>query len=132
MENLIENGKFFMSDKTDTKIANIINQYYQSGKRLRFFYGDPITGRDFLEDYDIIGYIGRSTGTKKIPLLINNKNSSGGIMLSTDMIVKITLNKKVIYQHEKYHILEENLTSDWEKHNIDFFKGLTNKKKRFI
>jgi hypothetical protein len=46
--------------------------------RLRLFLGDPETGRDWGEEYDVIGYIGRSGGHIKIPLLLPNATSVYG------------------------------------------------------
>lgn len=55
------------------------------------------------ETYNTCGYIGRSTGNHKIPLLVNNSRSHGGGAL-TDSIVKISLAKggKVLWQHKTY------------------------------
>ena len=76
-------------------------------QRLRVYYGDTKTGRDWEEIYDVSGYIGNSTGTIKIPLLVHNSRSLGGGGLLDNAIVKIrSANKRnggVIYQHPKYH-----------------------------
>jgi hypothetical protein len=50
-----------------------------------------------------MGTIGRSTGTIKIPLLINNSRSFGGPGLLDDCIIKITVDKKTVYSHPLYH-----------------------------
>lgn len=73
------------------------------GERLRIFYGDQETGRDWLEELDTMGTVGRSTGTIKVPLLIRNARSSGGPAILDHCIVKITRNHKVLYQHPLYH-----------------------------
>ena len=75
--------------------------------RLRIYLGDTKTGRDWEEIYDVTGYIGRSTGTIKIPLLVHNSRSTGGPGMLDHCIVKIRhANKRtggVLYQHSKYH-----------------------------
>ena len=43
--------------------------------------GAKVLGRDWLEEYDTCGYIGRSTGSIKVPLLIHDKRSCGGPQL---------------------------------------------------
>ena len=48
-------------------------------------------------------YLSRSTGTSKIPLIIHNIRSAGGGAILDDCIVKITIDKKTVYQHPKYH-----------------------------
>ena len=57
--------------------------------RYRFFYGDIKTGRIWHESYDVIGYLGKSTGTRPILLLVNNARSLGGGALSTHSILRI-------------------------------------------
>ena len=74
--------------------------------RIRLFYGDTETGRDWLEEYQIIGYVGRSTGSIKIPLLISRRDSTGGPGILDHCIVKITFDKLTVYQHDNYHLPE--------------------------
>lgn len=73
-------------------------------RRIRIFYGDAKTGRDWCEEHDIIGTIGQSTGKIKVPLLLKKVTSTGGGALLDHCIVKITENKRVIYQHPNYNI----------------------------
>ncbi len=97
-------------DETPREIVNILetnrllrlNGY---GYRLRFYWGDIKTGLDWGEKRGIEGYVGRSTGTSKIPLLIWNSGSMGGCAILDHCIVKIARarGKKVLYQHPKYH-----------------------------
>ena len=97
--------QFWMSVFTDPKVAKVINNCYrQKNIRLHFFIGDNKTGEDWLEEYDVTGSIGRSTGTNKIPLLLNNKHSLRGHSILTENVVKIMYGYKVLYQHENYHI----------------------------
>jgi hypothetical protein len=62
-------------------------------------------GLDWLEENMSHGYIGRSTGTKKIPLLIPNERSTGGPALLDHCIVRIRTSNggKVLWQHPQYH-----------------------------
>ena len=80
----------------------------RSSRRLRLYYGDVETGRDWEEVYEVTGYIGRSTGRIKIPLLIHNTRSFGGGAILDHCIVKIEHSNKrtggVLYQHPHYHI----------------------------
>ena len=48
----------------------------------RLMLGDPVTGKNWLEENDVVGMIGRSTGTKKVPLLLEPLLSAGGAVVS--------------------------------------------------
>lgn len=95
--------------ETPDKVVEIIEEARLSVRtiRLRFCFGDPETGRDWKEIYDTTGYIGRSTGSIKIPLLIKKTTSSGGGGLLDHCIVKIEkrVGRKyvMVWTHPKYH-----------------------------
>lgn len=143
------NGTSYNAKASD-EIISILENARQYNKRVRLFYGNTETGRDWMEVYDTMGTIGRSYGEVKIPLLIKNSRSIGGSAILEDCIVKITIDKKVVYQHENYSLptleIVENkgkectftVLSDGVKHSrhktltqaenrIEFIKGLTNK-----
>lgn len=103
------NGTAYHVETPDV-IIKILEDARQSNRhiRLRFCYGDTETGRDWGETCDTAGYIGRSTGSIKIPLLIRKVTSYGGGGLLDHCIVRIE--KKVnggsyreVYRHPKYH-----------------------------
>ena len=52
-----------------------------------------------------MGYISRSMGTSKVPLLVYNRQSMGGGALLCNCIVKAVdvESKRVLYQHPDYH-----------------------------
>jgi hypothetical protein len=86
-----------------TKIA-LVNGY-RSNHRFRVWYGDVQSGKSWNEENDICGYIGKSSGSIKIPLLLANNRSMGGGSLMADCIVKIyniTL-EKVVYVHPTFN-----------------------------
>jgi hypothetical protein len=61
-------------------------------KRVTLFYGDPKTGESWHSE---TGYIQRSTGAARIPLLVPYRNSTGGGQIETDTVVRIEFaNKK--------------------------------------
>ena len=92
---------------TDPEVIRILDNYIhnRNTRRLHLSYGDSSTGEDWQEIYDVDGYIGRSTGTIKIPLLVHNSRSLGGGAILTDCIVKIQTarGKITLYQHPNYH-----------------------------
>ena len=104
MNTKVINGTTF-HDETPITVCNILNDAISSrlSKRIRIFFGDKETGKDWNEFYDTIGYVGRSSGLIKIPLMIHNTRSTGGGAILDHCIVKITVDKKTVYQHPKYH-----------------------------
>mgnify|MGYP005839716663 CR=1 FL=1 len=117
--------------------------------RIRVWYGDIKTGKAWPEEWDIMGYIGRSTADKpenKIFLLVHNRRSLGGPGLLMDSIVRIdTTSGRTIYKHPTFSAGEWTIhpsnktVSFWVKFNnkrhvrfstykaaeryIDFMKG---------
>ena len=91
-------------EKTPDGVKNVINLYLHNDKRIRVFYGDIVTGKDWGEEWETVGYVGKSTGWKPCALLINNRRSLGGGAISS-AIVKImdVQTKKVLYQHPAYN-----------------------------
>lgn len=85
------------------EVMSILEKASRNRTKLRLWYGNKETGKDWGDVHDVFGYIGRSCGTVKIPLMIARRNSSGGPAILTDAIIKITEDKKTVYQHPKFH-----------------------------
>lgn len=90
-----------------TTEQNKINQVIESARtnktRVRVWYGDTTTGEAWPEEFDIMGYIGRSTGREPIPLLVNNARSMGGGALLVDCIVRIdSTDGRNLYRHPSF------------------------------
>lgn len=103
--NLVEYRGMFFNEGTEQPIMEQLLAYMNMNPRprIRIFYGSTETGVDYCESDSVIGYIGRSFGAKKIPLLIKATNSSGGEMIKTSNIIRITIDKKDVYKHPKYN-----------------------------
>lgn len=86
----VVNGTWYNKETDDRVIYLLnsnINQPRQDVTRFKFHYGDPKTGKAW-GDVET-GYVGRSTGSIKIPLLIAKANSIGGGRLLDHCIIKI-------------------------------------------
>lgn len=101
---------------TPEKVCNVLLSACNStrNQRLILRYGDTQTGRDWGEIYDTTGYVGRSTGTYKIPLLIPKSNSFGGGGILDHCIVRIydAHTKQVLYSHDNYKPVAAKITTD--------------------
>ncbi len=84
---------------TSDQVIEVLEQCRLNLTRILLDYGDTETGQSWGEMYDIRGYVGRSTGSIKIPLLVYNSRSIGGGSISTHCIIKISESKggKVLY-----------------------------------
>lgn len=99
----VVNGTSYYENTPDA-VIRVLENAMRTNKRVRIFYGDTETGRDWEEIYDTIGTIGRSCGQNKKLLLIKNSRSHGGVAILTDYIVKITIDKEIVYKHPKYYL----------------------------
>lgn len=114
---------------TPTKVQSILENarkdrygHQDQGTILRLFLGDPVTGRDSCEENDVVGFIGRSTGSQKVPLLIEPlwsrydvlESAEGGGAISTDRILRIIelITGNDLYRHPKYQVPAFSIHAD--------------------
>lgn len=74
---------------TPDKVVDELEYARQAGYRIRVVYGDAKTGRAWLEELDILGSVGRSSGIVKAPLLLARRNCVGGDAILTASVVGI-------------------------------------------
>ena len=92
--------------ETPASVVEVLEQSRQCRKRIRVYYGDKVTGRDWLEEHDVEGCVGNSMGPLKVPLLVHNRRSHGGPAVLDRCIVKIKEAGKTgntLFQHPSYH-----------------------------
>jgi hypothetical protein len=70
--------------------------------RVRLFLGDPTTGRDWGEENDVTGYVGRSTGPTKVPLLLATRRSMGGGAILVENVLRMLVDERETYRHPLY------------------------------
>lgn len=92
------------NSKTPKTVQDTLEWARINRKRIRIYYGDTKTGRDWCEFYGTTGYVGRSCGDVKIPIMLLNSRSNGGIPILDHCIVKITCDHHTYYQHPTYHM----------------------------
>lgn len=90
--------------RTPIKVIKVLENARQNRTRLHVSLGDSESGKDWLEENDVHGFIGRSTGSIKIPLLVHNRKSHGGPGLLDHCIVRIRTSSggRILWQNDKY------------------------------
>lgn len=94
--------------RTPDEVVAILENARQNRIRLHVSLGEtegPEAGNDWLEENMVHGFIGRSTGSIRIPLLIHNRRSLGGPGLLDHCIVRIRTSSggRILWQHPGYH-----------------------------
>jgi hypothetical protein len=140
----LPSGTCYHADTPETVIA-VLENHRRNQRKIRLFYGNSQTGQCWLDEYDVVGCIGRSTGPIKVPLLIP-PGDIGGPALLDHCLIRIDSPRKVLYQHDRFHVGEVTLVQGrfkrlpWEvfvdqalqacfqakraaEHYIDFLQG---------
>jgi len=98
----VVNGTSYHINTSD-EVIRILEIARENNCRIVLDYGDTKTGKSWGEIHDIVGRVGRSTGTSKIPLLIYNKRcyGGGGILDHCIIGIKTSIGKCSLYSHKK-------------------------------
>ena len=90
---------------TVPEVRRILDEARVVGTKLRLWYGNVETGLSWLDEWDIIGRIGRSMGPMRCPILLRTENSNGGGAILTACIIRImnTATRRDLYKHPKFH-----------------------------
>lgn len=100
----INDNKTWFDGRTPAKVQKVLDNYRKSGEKVRIFYGDLVTGRDWMDEYDMIGRVGRSMGPMKSPLLIAPGECGGPAMLTSCIVRIIDIESGIeVYRHASYH-----------------------------
>ncbi len=95
--------------ETPDQVIRILESCMKSGVTVRVFYGDTQTGQSWHDEFDMVGRIGRSTGSIKIPLLVP-KGDCGGPGLLDHCIIRIDSRQETLYQHKKFRVGDMTLS----------------------
>lgn len=111
---------FHFHEDTPQAVRDVLAEAYEVGTRLRIYYGNRTTGEQWLEECNVTGRVGRSTGKQKVPLLITRKNSVYGPHILDHCILRIQravggdLYRDPAYRQPQLDIVEAN--GAWNVH----------------
>lgn len=101
-------GEIWFHPTTPTKVRFALNQAKACRRRIRIYYGDPVTGRDSLQIGDTIGWVGRSGATLPGPVLLANANDRAGMPIMDNAVVRVQdlQGHYDLYTHPTYSLPE--------------------------
>ena len=95
--------------ETSDQVIRLLEKLQNNGIEVRIFYGDTQTGQSWHDEFEVVGRIGRSTGSIKIPLLVP-KGDCGGPGLLDHCIIRIDSREGTLYQHKKFRVGDMTLS----------------------
>lgn len=96
-------GTWYHQDTPDA-VIEALESARINHTRILLDLGDTTTGESWHEEHDITGYVSRSMGPIKIPILLYNAQSLGGGGILTHCILSIRTTKKpyrTLYQWQR-------------------------------
>lgn len=102
---------------TDEKLIRVLERCRRDGTRIRVFLGN--NGKNWMEENNVVGYVGRSTGIKT-PLLVYNNRSLGGVSLLDNCILAVqeTKTKDFIYRGKDFKVPDIEIKKDRSYHHL--------------
>lgn len=99
---MLINGTYY-NDTVSRAVVSLLESIRASHVRITITYGDTTTGCAWGDAES--GYLSRSTGTTRIPILVYNTRSMGGQGVLDNCIVRICASrgKTELYRHPTYH-----------------------------
>lgn len=86
---MMNSSDTFFNSTTPEGVRFALEGARRSGDRIRIWYGDSETGKAWPDEFSIIGYVSRSVGPQKVPILLHDARSIGGMPILADRIVRI-------------------------------------------
>ncbi len=71
---------------TDPRLARVLETCRRDGRKVRLVLGDNGTGASWLDEFDVVGTVGRSTGLLKVPLLVEPGEAAGTAILGAHVL----------------------------------------------
>ena len=97
------NRQTYFDPGTSPQVMKVLETCRRSGRKLRLVLGDTDTGESWLDEYDVVGTIGRSAGSLKVPLLVEAGEAGGGAILTACILAVIDWHSgRWLFKHAAY------------------------------
>jgi hypothetical protein len=105
------NGTYF-DPGTDPRLARVLETSRRDGRKVRLVLGDTGTGASWLDEFDVVGTVGRSTGLLKVPLLVEPGEAGGTAILCAHVLALMDWDTGLpLYRHERWQPPELRIRS---------------------
>lgn len=93
----------YYRDTTPPAVVAALDEAIRSGAPVRVVPGDAVTGRSWLEEWDVCGRVFRTMGPIKAPLLLPSPQSMGGGIILADSLVRLFVKGVERYKHPLFN-----------------------------
>lgn len=100
------NQKTWFDPETPAQVRDVLETLRQTQTVVRLFFGEPATGKCWLDEWDVIGRIGRSMGPMRVPLLIPPGHHGGSAILTANIVRIISRRGREYYKHPRFNLPE--------------------------
>lgn len=96
-------SRTYFDPHTEPAVRRVLESCRLAGTPVRLILGNPRTGQSWLDEHDIVGTIGRSSGWLKVPLLVPQGEHGGGAILTAHVLGIVDWSSgKMFYRHPDY------------------------------
>jgi len=115
-------------DDTPEDIKKALLKAYHESTKIRLHYGDAKTGVSWMEENDIVGRLGRSTGSQPVMILLAHDLSTGGAILPHCIVaIQAYETGKFLYKHSTFKVpslyVKEAGTKEEKYYEVRFVEG---------
>lgn len=93
----------YFDPHTEPEVARVLESCRRTGNKVRLILGNTMTGQTWFDEFDVVGRIGRSTGWRKVPLLIEDGEVGGGAILTACLLSIVDWQSgRTLFRHAAY------------------------------
>lgn len=108
-------SRTYFDPGTDPKAAAVLERCRRGGTQVRLILSDTGTGESWLDEYDVVGHIGRSTGLLKVPLLVEPGEDGGPAILTACVLAVVEWHTgRFLYRHPALQLPELSISPSTE------------------